>query len=283
MKILFRADSSSKIGLGHIMRDLVLAKQFEDVEIIFACRDLSGHIMDQIPYPIMIVDSDSIDELIMIVKSEQIDMVVIDHYGIGYEEEKRLKEGSGVKIFVLDDTYERHYCDVLLNHNISADEKRYEGLVPKGCELRCGSDYTLIREEFISEKKIAREKIYDLFISLGGADTEGLTEDILKMLGDEKSVVVLSTSSNKNLPSLKAYVEGRANIDLYIDSQEVAKVMNQSKFALVTPSVMVHEVLYMGVDFATLKIAKNQEEIHQYLKAHGYASFENISELGMVI
>ncbi|RUM68118.1 MAG: UDP-2,4-diacetamido-2,4,6-trideoxy-beta-L-altropyranose hydrolase, partial [Sulfurospirillum sp.] len=38
-KILFRADSSSQIGLGHIMRDLVLAGQFRDDEILFACRD----------------------------------------------------------------------------------------------------------------------------------------------------------------------------------------------------------------------------------------------------
>jgi len=36
--ILFRADSSSTIGTGHIMRDLVLAKQFQDAHIIFATQ-----------------------------------------------------------------------------------------------------------------------------------------------------------------------------------------------------------------------------------------------------
>jgi len=283
MKILFRADSSSEIGLGHIMRDLVLAKQFVEDEVLFACRDLSGHIMDKIPYPIVILSSESIDELIMIVQNEQIEMLVIDHYGIAYEEENRLKEETAVKIFVLDDTYEKHDCDVLLNHNISADEKRYEGLVPKECELRCGSDYTLIRDEFVLEKKIQRKKRYDLFIALGGADTKGLIQEILKMIEDEKYTIVLSTFSNKNLRFLKAYVAERTNIELHIDSREVAKLMNQSKFALVTPSVMVHEVLYMGLDFATLKIAKNQEEMHRYLKAKGYASFESISKLGQVL
>ena len=41
--ILFRADSSSTIGTGHIMRDLVLAEQFEDASIIFAAQNLPGN------------------------------------------------------------------------------------------------------------------------------------------------------------------------------------------------------------------------------------------------
>lgn len=32
--ILFRADSSSTMGTGHIMRDLVLAQQFADAKVI---------------------------------------------------------------------------------------------------------------------------------------------------------------------------------------------------------------------------------------------------------
>ncbi len=36
---------------------------------------------------------------------------------------------------------------------IYADEIKYKNLVPKDCELRCGGKYTLIREEFIEEKK----------------------------------------------------------------------------------------------------------------------------------
>ncbi len=46
--ILFRADSSSTIGTGHIMRDLVLAEQFEDAGIVFATRDLPGNINHKI-------------------------------------------------------------------------------------------------------------------------------------------------------------------------------------------------------------------------------------------
>ena len=48
MNILVRADSSSSIGTGHIMRDLVLAKQYKNENIIFATQDLIGNIKHKI-------------------------------------------------------------------------------------------------------------------------------------------------------------------------------------------------------------------------------------------
>ena len=45
--IVFRVDSSSIIGSGHLMRCLTLARQLEkqhNAEIYFICRDLDGNI-----------------------------------------------------------------------------------------------------------------------------------------------------------------------------------------------------------------------------------------------
>ena len=147
MNILFRADSSSSIGTGHIMRDLVLAKQYKNANITFATQELDGNINHKIVesgYALRILKSNSKDEVLEIIKSSDIDLLVIDNYDVDYEFEKYIKENSAVKILSFDDTYEKHYCDILLNHNISADEKRYKGLVPDECELRCGCKYTLI-------------------------------------------------------------------------------------------------------------------------------------------
>ena len=48
--ILFRADSSSSIGTGHIMRDLVLAQKYakKGCDIIFATQNLRGNINHKI-------------------------------------------------------------------------------------------------------------------------------------------------------------------------------------------------------------------------------------------
>ncbi len=272
MKILFRADSSSQIGLGHIMRDLVLAKQFKEDEVLFACQDLEGHIMEKIPYPIMILSSSYLDELIMIIKEQEIDMLVIDHYGITCEDEKKIKEQTGVKLFVLDDTYETHDCDILLNHNISADKERYRGLVPSRCEFRCGSSYTLIRDEFIKAKREKR-----VFVAMGGADHSNINIEILKVLKkfNYLKADIVTTSSNANLEQLKRYVENKSWIKLHIDTTKMAKLMKKADFAIVTPSVTVNEVYFMELPFIAIKTADNQKDIYTYLKDRGFLTLKS--------
>ena len=272
--ILFRADSSSTIGTGHIMRDLVLAKQYPNSQIIFATQDLKGNINHKIVeagYQIEILKSNDIEELDKLIKKYNIDMIVIDHYGIDYEYEKQLSIlNSQLSIMSLDDTYEKHHCDILLNHNISADESRYKNLVPKECELRCGAKYTLLREEFYQEKAIKREKIYDIFIAMGGADTQNLNIHLLELLPRYFKVAVVTTTANRNLEALSVYVENKEFIDLYINSSSIAKLMNESKFAIVTPSVTVNEVYFMELPFLAIKTADNQEDIFKYLLKNGY-------------
>lgn len=270
MNLLIRADSSSTVGLGHIMRDLVFAAQHSEDTVCFACQNLSGNIIDRIPYPVHILDSNDPDELIALIREQRIDRVVFDHYGIDESFEKKIKEACGVSILSFDDTYEKHYCDILLNHNISADKNRYVGLVPPQCELRCGGEYTLIRDEFKIEKPIKREKLYDIFIAMGGTDPTNATMKILSSLSDELRVCVVTTSGNPHVSELETFVEGRKNITLEIDSARIAQLLHQSRLAIITPSVMVHEVLFMEVPFIALQTAANQEDMFVYLEKEGY-------------
>ncbi|MCF6173465.1 MAG: UDP-2,4-diacetamido-2,4,6-trideoxy-beta-L-altropyranose hydrolase, partial [Campylobacteraceae bacterium] len=114
--VLFRCDSSSSIGLGHVMRDLVLAKKYKQDgnKIYFTTQELEGNINSKIPYEIITLKSNNIDELDDIIKQYDINLLVIDHYNIDYEFEKQLKiKNPTLKILSFDDTYEKHYCDIL--------------------------------------------------------------------------------------------------------------------------------------------------------------------------
>jgi len=275
MNILIRVDSSSVIGTGHIMRDLVLAKQYPNSNIIFTTQDLEGNInhkIEEANYKIEVLKSNNIDELDVLIKKLNIDLLIIDHYEINYEQEKQLKtKNLNLKILSFDDTYKKHYCDILLNHNISADEKRYKNLAPDFCELRCGANYTLLRDEFIEEKKIKREKIYDMFVAMGGADTANLNIEILKLLPQNLKVSVVTTTANRQIEALKEFTEDRENIFLFINSNEIAKLINQSKFAIVTPSVTVNEVYFIDIPFLAIKTADNQEDMYNYLLQNSFS------------
>ena len=270
--ILFRADSSSTIGTGHIMRDLVLVSQHKDANIVFAVQDLEGNINHKIVeagYKIEILESNDIEELDRLIKQYNIDMIIIDHYGIDYKYEKQLSTlNSQLSIMVFDDTYEKHHCDILLNHNISANENQYKGLVPENCELRCGADYILLREEFYKEKAIKREKIYDVFIAMGGADHSNVNIKILEVLKNINNiqVVVVTTTANQHLKKLQRYSRNQQWVSLFVNSNQIAKIMGQSRYAIVSPSVTVNEVYFMEMPFIAIKTADNQFDMYNFLK-----------------
>ena len=288
MNILVRADSSSNIGTGHIMRDLVLAKEYKNENIIFATQDLVGNINHKIEeenYKIELLKSNDFEELNDLIKRLNIDMIIIDNYDIDYNFEKKLKEdNSSLKIFVLDDTYEKHFCDILLNHNIYADEKKYKNKIPENCELRCGAKYTLLRDEFLEAKKAkkrVKKKNQTIFLGLGGADHKNLNIKILKVVEKFKKslkVNLVTTTANKNLEELKKYCKDKKWINLQINSNEVAKLMSNSDFAIVTPSVTANEIFYLDLTMITIKTAKNQNQMHKYLKKKGYFTMKKFDK-----
>ena len=273
--ILIRANSSFKIGIGHIMRDLILVKQFTKSNIHFATQNLQGNINSQIVqagYKIKLLKSNDIEELDHLIKYLKIDLLVIDSYDIDIKYEKQLKKlNPNLQIMVLDDTYEAHHCDILLNHNIYAKKKKYKNKVPKNCKLLCGKKYTLLRDEFKKQKnKISKNKSdkTKIFLAMGGADTANLNIKILKVLEKFENIKVniVSTSANKNLSKLKKYCKNKSHLKLDINSNKIAKLMAKSTLGIITPSVTANEASFMNLPFISIKTASNQKYMYKYLK-----------------
>lgn len=267
MKVLIRTDSSSKLGHGRIRRDLVLAKSYDDVS--FACRELEGSLIDEIPYEVFLLDSMDMNELISLVKEEQFELVVIDHYDISYQDEQYLKRSTGVQIFSFDDEVKAHYCDTLLNVNPFARASLYERLVPDFCELRCGFAYALIRDEFYEEAKIKREKIYDYFICFGGTDRRNLSPKIAIEFDESKKIFIATTSANVNLKALQTLADKSSNITLGVDIKDFAKTMNQSKKLVISAGNLVNEAIFLKAEFKAICTDKSQFKIAQWLKSNG--------------
>ncbi|WP_419777161.1 UDP-2,4-diacetamido-2,4,6-trideoxy-beta-L-altropyranose hydrolase [Malaciobacter marinus] len=278
-KVLIRADSSSSIGHGHIMRCLVLAKQYlnKGYDVSFATLNLKGNLNKKIlknSYDVHILKSNNNEELIKKIKELEIDLLIIDSYDIKYKSQKSIKLKTDVKILCLDDTYEKHYCDILLNHNIGANKKKYKSLVPSFCEIRCGVKYTLLRDEFYKYKNmnLKQNNKTKVFLAIGGTDHSNINIKILKVLSKFKNIEVnlVTTSANSNLDILKQYCKEKDFIKLYIDTNNIAKLMKESSFAIVSASVILNEVYFMQLPFIAIKTASNQKNIYKYLKKKKY-------------
>lgn len=274
LKTLVRADSSATIGHGHIRRDLVLANKFKDLS--FACLNFKGSLVSEINFAVFTLETKDINELTRLINKHKFKLLIIDHYGINYEDEKAIKEATGVKILSFDDEYKRHFCDILLNVNIYAKALRYKDLVPLDCEIWCGREFMLVRDEFYQEKKIKREKIYDVFIALGATDSKNLSANLaLKELEKNSKIALVTTSSNANLNALKELEKEHKNLTLFVDSNRIARLMNESKELIISASSLVNEALVLGANFIAVQVAKNQEQMYEWLLENGYKAYKS--------
>ena len=281
-KVLIRSDSSSRIGLGHIKRDLVYASRLQDIELSFAVQDLDGNINNTIPFPLHILKTPNCDELIDLCHHLKVEHLIIDNYSISYEDEKKIKDSCALFLSVFDDTYEKHYCDEVINHNIGANAIKYKRLIPITAKISLIEP--LIRDEFkkieLRDRQKDKNKQFNIFICMGGVDSKNLTPAILEVCQQFHNVQmhIITTSLNNNLPLLKKKIKSINNAELYIDTNEMAHLMNKSDLAIITPSVILHEVMFMKLPFIVIKSASNQNDIYSYLKEEGFNVLEEFKE-----
>jgi UDP-2,4-diacetamido-2,4,6-trideoxy-beta-L-altropyranose hydrolase len=262
-KILFRADSSSRIGLGHIKRDLVLASRLDSDEIHFAAQELPGNINHEIPYPVHSLRTANVQELIKLCKHLDIDHLIVDNYEFTLEDEKKIKAECSVRLSVFDDTYQEHFCDEVINHNLGSRAKKYLHKVPSFCKISLISP--LIRQAFFEERQHTRSK-EGLFLCLGGSDFSNITLKALKVLKRHRfHINVALSSSNPNLPTLEAYANVNRWIRLHVDG-DIPRLLNSCELAIVTPSVLAAEALFMNASIIAIQTAENQIEVTKFLR-----------------
>lgn len=275
-KILFRVDFSPTIGFGHIMRSMLFAQTFKNFDVYFASFKASEpSLIANNQYKLKTLLTDTVEEFIAYIQKLDPKIVIIDAYSIGYKEEKKIKERTNCKLMVLDDNYKKHYCDVLLNHNIYAKKEYYKKRVPPFCTVKCGEKFALLREEFKKEREIKRQRD-GIFISIGATDATNITIDILKKLPKNVHINIATTSANAHLNELIAYVEKNSDITLHVNAQNMAKLINESKFAIISPSSIAGEVLYLNVPLLCVMVARNQRYMYRYLREKGHLCTRDI-------
>lgn len=302
--IVFRVDSSTQIGSGHLMRCLTLAGQLKkkkQTEIVFVSRDLDGNmnflIMKNhysffcLPKSVKNRELSGYEKWLMvdkvldakqtknILQGMSVDCLIIDSYAIDEAWEKILRPCTK-KIMVIDDlANRRHDCDVLLDQNYYTDMlRRYDGLVPKHCKMLLGPQHVLLREEFYEERthlRVRDGRVQTIFVFFGGSD---LTNETMKTLHaivllirfDIKVDVVIG-SSNKHKAAIEDFCRKYSNITCYYQVVNIAELMNKADLAIGAGGSTTWERCFLGLPTIVISVAENQTQLS-----------ENCSELGII-
>ncbi len=291
-KVLFRVNSSYKLGSGHISRCISLAEELKSSsKIYFLCEDLPGNNnnwvlqkgFNLISFKHMQPKDDI--EIINEISNQDnpFDWLVVDDYkkDISWE---LLVKNKFKKILVIDDLANRkHHCDYLLDQNYFQNPKsRYISLVPNHCTLLTSTKFCLLKNSFIKrekkEFKLFRKK-KKLFICYGASDPNCHSIETIRAINNSKfeysQVDVFTTKSNQNLILLKKECNLLNNCNLHVDSNQITKYLSEADLAIGAGGTMCWERAYYGIPSIVFGISNNQKIILKELIRDGLAIGES--------
>jgi len=301
LKIIFRVDSSFKMGAGHLMRCLTLAEELKrkNHNITFICRKLPGNLIFLIKYSVATLpnnsefksnnlylnwlgatqECDSQQTINLMPKST--DLLIVDSYALDKRWHQRLRVHVG-RIMVIDDLSDREFdCDILLNQNLNSAREDYIDKVPIDCKLLLGCNYALLRPEFNKLRKRAIEKrngtksIKKILISMGGSDNDNITYNVLQQLSDEFDIVVVLGETSPHNRMIANYLKDK-NIELIINSSNMSRLMLEADLAIGASGSTSWERCCLGLPTLLYILAENQREIALNLERLGAVKIVNI-------
>lgn len=297
MKIAIRADSSSRVGTGHVMRCLALADELRerDCDVFFLSRILPGDIIAVIRnsrFQVANLHSSEYSESkdakqtmeALRAANQAPDWLVVDHYEIGCDWERALRSHVG-KILVIDDLSNRiHDCDLLLDQNYyGSNQKIYQRLVPADARVLLGTQYALLRSEFRQWRALSsiRHKVTRILVSFGGSDPADATTMTLEALRDLQlptAVDVVIGSSNPNLQQIRNACEQLPSTTLHHQTLRMAELMSKCDLAIGAAGTTAWERCCLGLPSIIITIADNQiavAEAIEYGRAGWYVGNAN--------
>ena len=285
--LLIRADASTQIGTGHVMRCLALAQRWRATggTAVFACCELTPALARRLENEGMEIvrldattgsESDATQALALAARLGA-KWIAADGYAFGSAWQRQVA-GDAFKLLVIDDYghAEHYFADIVLNQNASASAAPYEKREAH-TRLLLGNKYTLLREEFLTARPGPHEipaRARKILVTLGGGDPDDVTSmviDALATLSDIEVTVVVG-GSNPHLEKLqRAVAQHAASMRLVVNATNMPDLMAWADLAISAAGSTSWELAFFGVPSALVVAADNQLGIASSLNIAGFS------------
>jgi len=292
MNFCFRADASTYIGTGHIIRCLALADELNrrGDRIYFVCRkekedlieliEKRGYKVFSLPKGINIgIDKEMTGTFLQRIPGV-IDWLIVDHYDIGISWESFQRDYVR-NIMVIDDLANRkHDADVLLDQQHNTNKLRYDNIVPSDCIKLLGTEFAIIRPQFCKVRESLRDREGDIkriFIFMGGSDSKNLTclalNAIKRINFPEISIDIVIGSLNQYHKDIERLANKIPNTSIHYNVENMAELMAASDLAVGSGGTTTWERCCVGLPTIMLTSAENQLTIAEELSKGGYVVY----------
>lgn len=311
MRVIIRADASTRIGTGHVMRCLTLADALRErgARCSFVSREHQGHLLDLIRarghavHILALAGSCIADgrevlrgyadwlgadwasdakQTLEIIQQAPVGWLVVDHYALDARWEKRVGAHCD-KLLVIDDLADRpHYCDLLLDQNLNRRPADYDQLCSGEPRLLVGPGYALLRPDFakLRDYSFARRsegRLGRILISMGGIDEDNATGEVLNALmsvnlPDGCKITVVLCSLAPWLAQVRSLAARMSSVEVLVDVQNMAHLIAESDLAIGAAGTSAWERCCLGLPTLTMVIAGNQMGVASSLSKIGAVS-----------
>jgi UDP-2,4-diacetamido-2,4,6-trideoxy-beta-L-altropyranose hydrolase len=290
--LFFRADATTRIGTGHIMRCIAFAQAWQDqgreVTFLTHCESepLRQRILaegfDLVPIDYSHPNPSDLEQTLVAVtnrtnktkptNSTKPPWLVLDGYHFSPDYQKAIRDAS-IPLLIIDDMNHlpQYHADILLNQNINAPDLQYH--CDPDTTLLLGTRYVLLRKEFLKYNDFKRqipEKGKRILVTMGGADPDNVTLKVIegiKLLNDATlDVKIIIGPSNPNAKIIhNSMLHAPCSMLSIFDAPDMPDLMAWADVAITAAGSTCWELAFMGVPMLTLALADNQQGIAEGL------------------
>lgn len=283
MKAIIRVDGNARIGMGHIMRCLSLAKAMKSLgfDITFLCCD-SCSIIEQEGFRVIstelgegfyvnMCDDSSrmtllpeLPQVISILENEKPYILIVDNYYA--TDEYLIPLGEHLpRLGVIDDFGDKDYpVDILINYHVYAINELK--IVEQNRWILNGPSYCLLRDEFLKiPKRIIQPQVKRVMITMGGADPQYLTgqliNELINRLSSEIEIHVVVGPLFTHKDSLVRTYKDVNRIIFHDNPNSMAAMMFGCDLAISAGGSTLYELCATGTPSVSIIIVDNQRRL----------------------
>nr|WP_274605255.1 UDP-2,4-diacetamido-2,4,6-trideoxy-beta-L-altropyranose hydrolase [Phaeovibrio sulfidiphilus] len=270
------ADTSPRMGTGHVMRSLALIQSCRaaGIPVHLASRMDVSWVRERLategvpfsPLSDAIPRQESPDVLLAHIRQTGLDpaWVVLDGYHFGPDCQSALRE-AGYRVLVVDDYAHQpvYHCDALLNQNLGAEHLSYHGDI--GLRL-FGPRHALLRREFREAQRsvtphCGKTPVRSLLLTFGGgsfADVLPSLAPALAQPGLAGCTLRVIGGSMRERQVREALEDCPARVEVLYQVRDMPALMEQTDLCITAGGSTCWELCALGVPFLTVEIAENQ-------------------------
>ena len=283
--LAFRVDAGNHMGNGHLMRCLALAQAWQDTggEAVFitACRN--DNLLQKLKaegFTVHLLPSEDSgwEEVRRIIAGYDNDWVVLDGYHFDETYQQGIKD-DGYKLLVIDDRAHlgHYYADIILNQNLHAGQLRYTR--EPNAQLLMGTEYTLLRREFLAYKDNGREipeRANKILVTMGGSDPNNISLKVIQALGQVnvpgiEATVAVGVGNQNNGMLEKAVGESPVPVKVVNYANNMPGLMAEADVAVTAVGITLWEICFSGLPALVIAHSDYQRASLRAIEQEGVA------------